>query len=123
MGKIFVEGIRIYAYHGCFKEETAIGTDFLIDVELDVDLTAASKSDDLGDTVNYQTVFEVIKEQMDIPSKLLEHVGLRCITSLFRSFPLIQEVKLKISKLNPPLGGHIDSVSVLLTERRNDKTL
>ena len=66
MGKIYVEGIKIYAYHGCFKEETLIGTHFLVDVVLDVDLKKSSDSDNLEDTVNYQTVFHVIKKEMEI---------------------------------------------------------
>lgn len=118
MGKIYVEGIKIYAYHGCFKEETVIGTNFLVNVELDVDLQKASESDNLNDTVNYQTVFQVIKQEMEIPSKLLEHVAGRCLSSLFNVFPTVENITIKIAKLNPPLGGHINSVAVKLTEHR-----
>lgn len=118
MGKIYVEGIKIYAYHGCFKEETLIGTHFLVDVVLDVDLKKSSISDNLEDTVNYQTVFHVIKKEMEIPSKLLEHVAGRCVKKLFSSFPTIETIDIKISKLNPPLGGHIDAVAVKLVEHR-----
>ena len=118
MGKIYVQGIKIYAYHGCFKEETVIGTHFLVDVELDVDLTKAAVSDKLNDTVNYQTVFQVIKKEMETPSKLLEHVAGRCISSLFKQFETIETISIKISKLNPPLGGHIHAVAVKLTEHR-----
>lgn len=118
MGKIYVEGIKIYAYHGCFKEETLIGTNFLVDVELDVDLTKAAVSDNLNDTVNYQTVFQVIKKEMETPSKLLEHVAGRCIKSLFQQFDTIETISIKISKLNPPLGGHINAVAVKLVEHR-----
>lgn len=120
MGKIFVEGIKIYAYHGCFKEETAIGTNFLVNVELDVDLTTPSQTDNIFDTVNYQAVFQVIKQQMAIPSKILEHVSQRCIDALFAEFPTIDKIKIKVSKLNVPLGGHIDSVSVQLEQERKN---
>jgi len=118
MGKIFVEGIKIYAYHGCFKEETAIGTNFNVNVELDVDLSKPSISDKIEDTVNYQAVFTIIKEQMEIPSKLLEHVSKRIIDKLFLQFPSINNIKLKVSKLNVPLGGHIENVSVQLEHER-----
>ena len=121
MGKIFVEGIKIYAYHGCFKEETAIGTNFIIDVELDVDLSKPSTSDTIEDTVNYQAVFTVIKEQMAIPSNLLEHVSKRIMDTLFEKFQAIEKIQLKVSKLNVPLGGHIDRVSVQLVSTRNEK--
>ncbi len=119
MGKIYVEGIKIYAYHGCFKEETLIGTNFLIDVELDVNLQKAAESDNLNDTVNYQTVFQVIKKEMEVSSKLLEHVAGRCLTSLFSEFSTIEKITIKIAKLNPPLGGHINAVAVKLTRNRN----
>ena len=120
MGKIFIEGIKIYAYHGCFKEETAIGTNFIVDVELDVDLDKPSLSDNIEDTVNYQTVFTLVKDQMAIPSKLLEHVSKRIMDTLFEKFTTIDKIKLKVSKLNVPLGGHIDSVSVQLECKRNE---
>lgn len=118
MGKIYIEGAKIYAYHGCFKEETMIGTHFLVDLELDVDLQAAAQSDHLNDTVNYQTVFQVVQQEMQTPSKLLEHVSQRIINSLFIEFPTIQKINIKLSKLNPPLGGHIDAVSVRLVQER-----
>lgn len=118
MGKIYLEGAKIYAYHGCFKEETLIGTNFQVDIVLDVDLSAAAQSDNLNDTVNYQTVFQVVKKEMETPSKLLEHVAERCINSLFDNFSTIQKINIKIAKLNPPLGGHIDAVAVRLIRER-----
>ena len=118
MGKIFVEGIKIYAYHGCFKEETKIGTHFQVDVELDVDLSVPSVTDNIYDTVNYQSVFQVVKNQMEQPSHLLEHVSKRIIDELFIQFPIIQQIVLKVAKLNVPLGGHIDRVAVQLVESR-----
>lgn len=118
MGKIFIEGIKIYAYHGCFKEETKIGTNFIVDVVLDVNLEKPALSDSIRDTVNYQNVFQVVKDQMAISSNLLEHVSERIIDALFLEFPAINKIKLKVSKLNVPLGGHIDKVSVELKRKR-----
>ena len=118
MGKIFVEGIKLYAYHGCFKEEQLIGTNFNVDVELDTDLEKASVSDNLYDTIDYQRVFQIVKEEMAIPSKLLEHVGKRIMDHLFREFETLEKVKLKISKLNPPLGGQLSNVSIQIEKQR-----
>ena len=118
MGKIFVEGIKIYAYHGCFKEETTIGTNFQVDVELDTDFTKPAQSDNIQDAVNYQAVFTVIKEQMAISSHLLEHVSKRIMDALFDEFPTVERIKLKVSKLNVPLGGHIDNVAVQIERER-----
>ena len=119
MGKIFVEGIKIYAHHGCFKEETAIGTNFQVDVVLDSDLSKPALSDDINDAVNYQAVFTVIKEQMAIPSKLLEHVSKRIVDALFIQFPTVNNIKLKVAKLNVPLGGHVENVAIQ-TEHERD---
>ena len=118
MGKIFVEGIKIYAYHGCFKEETAIGTNFQVDVVLDTDLSTPALSDNINDAVNYQEVFTVIKEQMAIPSNLLEHVSKRIMDALFLKFPTVNSIKLKVLKLNVPLGGHIDKVAIEIERDR-----
>ena len=118
MGKIFVEGIKIYANHGCFKEETAIGTNFQVDVVLDADLTKPALSDDINDAVNYQEVFSVIKEQMAIPSHLLEHVSKRIMDALFIDFPTVTKIKSKVAKLNVPLGGQIDNVAIQIERER-----
>jgi len=120
MGKVFVEGIKIYAYHGCFKEEAIIGTNFLIDVELDTDLSIPADSDNINDALNYQAVFTIIKEQMAIRSNLLEHVGKRIIEKLFESFAQVENVRLKVAKLNVPLGGHIDSTAVEFNVKKGE---
>jgi len=119
MGKIFVEGIKIYAYHGCFKEEADIGTNFQVDVMLDTDFTKPEQSDSIEDAVNYQAVFTVIKEQMAIRSNLLEHVAKRIMDALFEEFSAVEKIKLKVSKLNVPLGGHIDNVAVQIECERS----
>lgn len=121
MGKIFVEGIKIYAHHGCFKEEAIIGTNFLVDVELDVDLSQPANTDNIADAVNYQAVFSIIKEQMAIRSNLLEHVGKRIVEAIFNQFNEVQKIRLKVSKLNVPLGGHIDSTAIQFSCIRGEK--
>jgi dihydroneopterin aldolase len=121
MGKIFVEGIKIYAYHGCFKEEAIIGTNFLVDVELDANLSKPADSDNINDAVNYQAVFTVIKEHMAIRSNLLEHVGKRIVEVIFSQFSEVEKIKLKISKLNVPLGGHIDCTAIQFDVKRGEE--
>jgi dihydroneopterin aldolase len=118
MGKIFVEGIKIYAFHGCFKEEADIGTHFQVDVELDSDLSKPAETDNIMDAVNYQAVFTVIKEQMAIRSNLLENVAKRISDTLFKEFSKVTKIKLKVSKLNVPLGGHIDNVAIQIENER-----
>ena len=106
--------MEFFAYHGCFKEEQVIGTKFSIDLFLKVDTGRAEQSDKLKDTVNYQAVYELIKKEMDSKSNLLEHVGRRVLEGIRAAFPQIESAKIKIRKLNPPLGGKMDFVSLEL---------
>ena len=106
--------MEFFAYHGCFKEEQLIGTKFNIDIFLTVETTLAEESDSLEDTVNYQEVFQLVKKEMETTSKLLEHVGNRILNSLKDRFPQVEKATLKIRKMNPPLGGKMDFVSVTL---------
>ena len=115
MSIISIEGMEFFAYHGCFKEEQVIGTKFRIDLFLNVDTSAAEKSDQLQDTVNYQSVFQLVKKEMETTSKLLEHVGRMILLSINEQFPTVEHARIKIRKLNPPLGGKMDFVSLELS--------
>jgi len=115
MSIISIEGMEFFAYHGCFKEEQVIGTKFRIDLFLEVDTSAAEKSDQLQDTVNYQSVFQLVKKEMETTSKILEHVGRRILDRIKNEFPLVDHARIKIRKLNPPLGGKMDFVSLELS--------
>jgi dihydroneopterin aldolase len=114
MALIKIEGMEFFAYHGCFTEESIIGTRFIVDIELSVDTSQAQSSDNLHHTVNYLSVYQTIKEQMEIRSNLLENVAHRIIDAVKHRFPLVTEANVKVSKLNPPLGGKIDRVSVTI---------
>jgi len=115
MSIISIEGMEFFAYHGCFKEEQVIGTKFRIDLFLEIDTSAAEKSDQLQDTVNYQSVFQLVKKEMETTSKILEHVGRRILDNIESEFPTVDHARIKIRKLNPPLGGKMDFVSLELS--------
>lgn len=104
--------MRFYAHHGCFEEERAIGTHFLVDLQLETDTKTAEVSDSISDTVNYLEVYQVVKHEMDVPSNLLENVAHRVGKAVLSHFPDIKNIVVKVSKLNPPLGGQMESVSV-----------
>ena len=123
--KIELEKMRFYAYHGVMPQETKVGNDFVVDLILTAPLEQAEKSaeldhdvrcDELDDTINYAAVYEVVKEQMDIPSKLIEHAAGRILYALKERFPQLAAVELKLSKLNPPFGGDVHSASIILGE-------
>lgn len=114
MSVISIEGMEFYAYHGCFAEEQLIGTWFVVDLFLEVDTSQAEQSDNLHDTVNYLEVYQVVKREMEINSKLLEHVGRRIIRAVMETFPQVSHTRIKVRKMNPPLGGKMDFVSLTL---------
>jgi dihydroneopterin aldolase len=112
MGKIILENMEFHARHGVLHHEKSIGNTFLVNLEMEVDITKAGLSDRLEDTLNYQEVYDFIKQTMEVPSELLEHLCQNMAVKLMLKFEPIQHLKLKISKLNPPLGGKVGSVSV-----------
>ena len=114
MGKIEIEGMEFYAFHGHFKAEQVVGNRFLVDLTLISDSSEAAKSDNLADAMDYQIAYRIVKEEMQIKSHLLEHVAQRIIDRLYVECPSIEKAKIKLSKLNPPMGGEIEKVSVTL---------
>lgn len=119
MGLIEIEGMQFYAYHGHFEAERVVGNKFQVDLRFKTDSSVAAISDDLNDTVNYQEVYNLVKSQMMVKSHLLEHVARRILDSLFQKFPEIKKARVKISKLNPPMNGEIEKVSVTLSKKQN----
>lgn len=111
---ILLKEIRCYAYHGVAPQENLIGNEYIIDLKLKVDISKAVRTDEVGDTVNYAEVYQVIKEEMAVPSKLLEHVSGRIIQKLLDRFPSIEGIEFRLSKRNPPMGADIESAGIEL---------
>jgi dihydroneopterin aldolase len=118
MGIIKVENIRVFAYHGCLKEETKIGSDYRVDLEVKANLKPSSKSDQLHDTVDYVFLNRIIKEEMEIASHLLETVAKRILDRIFNDDKLVKKATVWVSKLNPPIGGDVEQVTIKMTDRR-----
>lgn len=114
MGIIEIEGMHFYAFHGHFESEQKVGNEFIVYLKMKTDCKPASVSDNLDNALNYQTAYEIVKQEMNTPSHLLEHVAKRILDSLYKIFPELKKAEIKISKLNPPMGGEIDKVSVTL---------
>ena len=115
MGKIALDGMEFFAYHGCIHEEELTGTRFIVDLSVISDTSVAEKSDHLADTVNYLNLYQLIKTEMEFRSNLLEHLGHRILNSIKDKFPEITAIDLRISKLNPPVGGKTGSGSFTLS--------
>lgn len=119
--KIYLRNVRFHAFHGVLPQEGIVGNDYLVNLVLDYDFSSAMKTDDLQGTLNYAEVYQKVREEMAVPSKLLEHVAGRIAHRLFSDFPEIKKLQLSITKVNPPMGADSDGagVEVVLT---NDKT-
>lgn len=118
MGKIELKNIRVYAYHGCLVEESQIGSDYRVDLEVKANLSKSAKSDELSDTVDYVHLNAIVIREMAIRSKLLEHVAERIIHSVLSEIKMVKKVKVSVAKINPPIGGDVAEVKVIMKGKR-----
>ena len=118
MGIIKVENIRVFAHHGCLNEETKIGSDYRVDLEVKANLKKSAKTDDLNDTVDYVLLNTIVKEEMAMPSKLLETVARRIIQRIFNESKMVTKVSVAVSKMNPPIGGDVEMVTIKMVSTR-----
>ena len=121
MGTIRIEEMEFYSFHGCYEEERIVGNRFLVDLTMETDCTRACLTDDIADALNYQTAYDLVKEEMKTKSYLLEHIACRILDALFSRFPQLESATVKVSKLTPPMGGKIRSVAVELTRTKGDR--
>lgn len=118
MGQIILKNIRIHTNHGCLTEEELIGSDYRVDLKVKLNLEKSIASDELADTINYVHLNKIVKEEMAIRSKLLEHVAGRISDRIFKELTDAKKVIIKISKLNPPIGGDVEGVSIKIKRKR-----
>ena len=114
MGVIYINDIEVYAYHGCLEEEAVIGGLYSIDAVFHVDVRSAAQHDDLTLTIDYVEVSKIVHEEMAIRAKLIETVGYRILHTLERKFPEAEHIRLKLTKIAPPIPGKVKSVSIEL---------
>lgn len=112
---IHLKGLKFYAFHGVLPQENKTGAEYTIDLRLKTDFTAAAQNDDLDSTINYANVFKVVKEEMQTPSKLLEHVSFRIAQRLFKDFSTLTEINISLYKQNPPMGADCKQVGIEAT--------
>ena len=117
---IFLKELRFFAHHGVGEQETRVGNEFTIDLRIKTDIAKAMRTDNVDDTVSYADIYEVIKQEMNIPSKLLEHVVGRIARRLFQDFPTIEALELKLYKRNPPMGADIAAAGVEVCCNRSE---
>lgn len=118
MGIIKVNNIRVFANHGCLEEEAKIGSQYRVDVTIKASLKKSAKTDNLEDTVDYVHLNHIVKEEMAIRSKLLEEVAQRILNRFFKELKMIKKATIAVSKINPPIGGNVEEVVIILTKKR-----
>jgi len=114
MGIIKLKNIRTFSYHGCLVEESKIGSNYRVDLEIEADLITSATTDKLADTVDYVHLNKIIVEEMAIRSELLEHVAQRIIDRTLKELQMVTQVTVEVSKLNPPIGGDVQEVTIIM---------
>ena len=120
MGVIEVNNIKVFTNHGCLEEEAKIGSEYRVDIKVDADLSKSAKTDNLSDTVDYVHLNRIAKEEMAIRSKLLEEVAQRILDRIFKEIPMVKKAKISVAKINPPIGGNVGEVVIILTKKRKN---
>ena len=119
---ITLQDVHFHAFHGVMPQEKRVGGDFLLNLRVGYSLSAAMESDRLEDTISYAALFELVADEMRIPSKLLEHVAGRMAHAIMSAYPAVSSIDLEIVKQNPPMGADCAGASVEI-HLINDKTL
>ncbi len=117
--RITLTGLSAVGHHGVHGHERTSGQGFLVDAELEVDLTAARLSDDLSDTVDYGEVADAIVTVVEGPPlHLIEAVAGRIAGTILEGFPLVRAVTVTVHKPHAPLPHQFSDVAVTLRRTR-----
>jgi dihydroneopterin aldolase len=117
-GRVALEGLEFLAYHGVYAHERTNGNNFEVDIAVETDFSSGASHDDLKGTVDYEVLYRIVKNEMDKPSKLIETVAEKIVDDVLEELPAVIKVDLKISKLNPPIGGVCERASVTISKKR-----
>ena len=109
---IRLEGMKFYAFHGVLPQENLVGAYFYLDLKLKTDFSRAAETDELEGTISYADIHAVVKEEMQVTSKLLEHVCKRIASRIFHDFPTIETIDIALSKENPPMGAQAKRIGI-----------
>ena len=121
MDSIKLKNIKLYAYHGCLQEEALIGSEYIVNLSVKSDLQKSAKSDQLIDTVDYVMLNRIVKQEMSVRSELLEHVAKRILDRIISELPSVKKAKIEVAKINPPIGGNVQQVSVIMSAKQKVK--
>ncbi len=109
---IILDGMKFYSFHGVLPQENTVGAEYKVSLDIETDFSTAAETDSLEGTINYAEIYEAVKHEMSIPSKLLEHLAYRISKRLFADFPTIKSIGISIFKENPPMGAESKAVGI-----------
>lgn len=109
---IILDGMKFYSFHGVMPQENTVGAEYKVSLDIETDFSIAAETDSLEGTINYAEIYEAVKHEMSIPSKLLEHLAYRISKRLFNDFPAIKSIGISIFKENPPMGADCKDVGI-----------
>jgi len=109
---IYLRQVRFHAFHGVMPQERQVGAEFLLSLKVGYPLGQAMQSDEIGDTLNYATLYNLVAREMQQPSKLMEHVAGRMVEAIGKTFPQVTSIDLELTKLNPPMGADSEGAGV-----------
>lgn len=114
LSEILIDDMEFFAYHGFYPEEQKIGCKYSVSLRITTSLAQPGQTDDLNHTINYENVYTLVREIMETPSKLIEHVAQRIMNTLIQHYPVIEHLDVTLYKYNPPLGGQVNRVGIHL---------
>ena len=115
---VFLKNVRFRAFHGVLPQERLVGGDFLLNLRVGYPIEKGMESDEGEDTLNYAALFDLVRQEMNKPSQLLEHVAGRIVKTIMEAFPAVTSVDLELTKLNPPMGADSDGAGIFLKVKR-----
>ena len=118
MGIIKLTNIRTFSFHGCLEEEAKIGSNYSVNLTIKTNLQPSAKTDELTDTVDYVDLNRIVVEEMAIRAELLENVAHRIIVRAMNEAPTITKIEVEVSKINPPIGGDVEAVTIVMSKTR-----
>ena len=113
MDWIELNDMTFHAFHGIGEQERKIGNTYTVNLKFELDIRKAAQTDCLDDTVDYVSIYAIVKEEMKIPSNLIEYVAHRIVRHIRADFPSIKTIEIRLAKQNPPFGGDIREVAVV----------
>ncbi len=111
-GNVFINKMCFHAFHGVMAQEQQVGGDYLVDINVEANLSKAVETDMVVNTIDYSNVYRIVKKEMEVPSALVEHVAGRIAEAVFAAYPQADSIRIKITKVNPPMGAACQGAGV-----------